>query len=346
MNNVIGGEFEIDHRFTRGIKKDLPAAFNKGYFYSSGRAAIFHILNFSVSTGKQKILLPDYLCDSIVDAVKLTSIPFEFYSINSDLSINIDSVREKYNDKCLLLIINYFGGADIHNEIKKIRSVSSTASIILDNAQALFSMFESFDVDFMFTSFRKQLPVPDGAWVISRNAELFQCEENNSFAQYKFAAGLLKNNKQFVSVSDQVYLDLFKKGDSLILSNINSKISDITTTILKSIDFDSIRQKRIDNSQYLIEGLHKIGISPIINFSNNVVPLFVPVFIHNRDHLRQKMRNHNIFIPVHWPQCEEVTSPDKRLYGEELSLIIDQRYSKNHMSKILSLIQANLDHEL
>jgi hypothetical protein len=344
MSNVIGGEFEISYKFTRKIKKEVPRELEGGNFYSSGRAAIFHIINFSVGRGTKKILLPDYLCDSIVDAVKLTSLPFEFYTIDSDLSINIDSVKEKYSDGSLVLIINYFGGADIHGEIRKIKMINPNASIILDNAQAFFSMFETFDVDFMLTSFRKQLPVPDGAWVLSRYDGLFQCHEPNSFAQYKLGGGILKSLKSPDAVTDEVYLDLFKKGDSLILKNVYSRISDITINILNDIDFAAIRQRRIENSQYLIQGLLKLGITPILDFKNNSVPLFVPVFFNNRDHLRHELRKHGVFSPAHWPKCEEVTHLDKRLYRDEMSIVIDQRYTKRHMNKILSILKANLNH--
>jgi hypothetical protein len=344
MNKVIGGEFEIGYRFIRKINKEVPKEFAQGYFYSSGRAAIFHILNFLIGKGKQQILLPDYLCGSIVDAVKLTSLPFEFYSINSDLTINTDSVREKLNDESIILIINYFGGTDVHGQIKKIKSVNSNATIILDNAQALFSMFESYDADFMLTSFRKQLPVPDGAWVLSRYDGLFLCQEPNSFSQYKLGGGILKSLNRPDAVSEEVYLDLFKKGDSLILNNIYARISDVTCSILNEIDIASIRQRRLENSQYLIQGLKKLDIAPILEFKNNEVPLFVPVLINYRDHLRQELRKQGIYSPAHWPKCKEVSQLDKRLYRDELSLIIDQRYNLKHMNKILGIIKKYLNH--
>jgi hypothetical protein len=344
MSKVIGGEFEIDYKFSRKINKEVPGELEGGYLYSSGRAAILHIINFSVGLGTKKILLPDYLCDSIVDAVKLTSLPFEFYTINSDLSINTDSVKELINDESIILFINYFGGLDVHSEVKKIKSINSKASVILDNAQAFFSMFETYDVDFMLTSFRKQLPVPDGAWVQTRFDGLFECSAPNSFAQYKLGGGILKSIHRSEDVSDEVYLDLFRKGDSLILKNVYGRISDITITILNDLDFTSIRQRRIENSQYLIDGLQKLGISPILDFKNNSVPLFVPVFFNNRDHLRHELRKNGIYSPAHWPKCEEVTHLDKKLYRDELSLVIDQRYTKRHMNKILSIIKANLNH--
>ena len=338
MNSIVGGEFEIDIKIIRNSSPKLPKKLNHGHFYSSGRAALFHILNFSSQSGKNKILLPDYLCESIIEVVKLASVQYKFYTINQDLSLNINSINELFDTESSILIINYFGVIDIRSEIQKIKNLDSSAFIILDNVQSLYSMFESFDVDFMFTSFRKQLPVPDGAWVVSKHSELFQCEEENTFSQYKLAGGLLKNYQEFDVFSDQLYLELFEKGENLIIKNINSKISNITLSILSVLDFDLIRQKRINNAMIIINGLQTMEITPIIKFQVNTVPLFVPILIKNRDLLRLELRKNNIYCPVHWPKSKEINIKNDNLYNSELSLIIDQRYDQKVMNKILSII--------
>ncbi len=336
---VVGGEFEIDFKTAFDSYSKLPEEFRQGHFYSSGRAALYHIINLSKQLGKGKILLPSYLCESIVEVVKRSSTPYEFYTLNQDLTVNVDSLKEIFDDNCSILIINYFGGIDVQIEIQKVKNINSRGFIILDNVQALFSMFEPLDVDFMFTSFRKQLPVPDGAWVISKHDDLYQCDELNTFAQYKLAGGLLKNFQRFDSVSDQVYLKLLEKGETSISDNLNAKISEITINILGSLDFDSIRQKRTANANYIIDALKKRGLKPILNFHNNMVPLFIPMVFKNRDTIRRKLREHNIFCPVHWPRLNEIATKSNKLYDNELSLVIDQRYDKNDLSKIISIIE-------
>jgi hypothetical protein len=341
---IIGGEFEIGARDFIKSGSTQSLEFNKGYFYSSGRAALYHILSLSIQKGKEKILLPDYLCESIVEIVKISKIPFYFYTINEDLTINIDSIKEIYTENSSVLIINYFGGIDVPNEIKELRKIDLNISIILDNVQALYSMFEPFDVDFMFTSFRKQLPVPDGGWVISKY-ELYKCEENNTFAQYKLAGGLLKNFQGYKSVTDKLYLDLFEKGENAISKNLNANISDVTIEILNKLDLKLIQKKRSENAAFMIEGLQKLGLEPILNFNSEMTPLFVPVILKNRDYIRQELKNKNIFCPIHWPRCQEVITKNNKFYDGQLSLVIDQRYSFESMSLILNTIERCLINE-
>lgn len=340
MKRVIGGEFEID-KLRKGTAK-IPDIFDRGYFYSSGRAALYHILTCIVNCGNKKILLPDYLCESIVNVVKLSAIPYEFYSLNADLSIDLKTINNIYDENTSILIINYFGGVDVKREIERVREVFKNVLIILDNVQALFSMFELIDADFMFTSFRKQLPVPDGAWVVSKSHNLEEVFNKNTFAQYKLAGGLLKYNNQFSSIDENMYLDLFVKGETLIDRNINSCMSDITTSLLQNVDFEMIRNKRIENSMFLIEGLRKIGVSPIIDFYSGKVPLFIPVKFRDRSYIRSLLIENRIFCPIHWPKFSEVNLNKNSIYDEELSLVIDQRYNIDDIKLMLSIIELGL----
>ncbi|MBU1370220.1 MAG: hypothetical protein KJ754_06055 [Bacteroidetes bacterium] len=341
----MGGEFEIDYCAVKGLKGKLPNEFNRGKYYSSGRAALYHILEFSKQLGKNKILLPDFLCESIVEIVNLSEVPFEFYSVKDDFSLDLDSIKKNYSHGCQVLIINYFGGVDVQTEINKVKNIDPGASIILDNVQAFFCMFEEYDVDFMFTSFRKQLPVPDGAWVISKHLGLYDCKQENSFAQFKLAGGILKNFQKYTSVSDLLYIDLFNKGEVMISQNINAKISDITINILSKLDFSSIKNKRVENADFLMEGLVKLGVNLLMNFNKGQVPLFVPIILKNRDAIRKELMENKIYCPIHWPRCKETGSLNQKLYNDELSLVIDQRYSKNEMGKLLSILTKCLNNE-
>lgn len=335
---IIGGEFEINKRYFIETGSTQSFKFKDGYFYSSGRAALYHILLFSIKNGKEKILLPDYLCESIIEIVKILKIQFYFYKINEDLTTNIDSIKDIYEEDCSVLIINYFGGIEVSNEIKKLRKIDLNISIILDNVQALDSMFKSLDVDFMFTSFRKQLPVPDGGWVISKY-KLDKCEGHNTFAQYKLAGGLLKNFQGYKSISDKTYLELFKKGEDSISENLNACISDVTLEILNKINLKFIQKKRLENTSFMIDGIRKLGIEPILNFNSEMTPLFIPVILKNRDYIRKALQNKNIFCPVHWPRCKYVNTTNKKLYDGQLSLVIDQRYNFENLNLILETIE-------
>jgi len=335
---VIGGEFDID---ISKLANNKPL-FDNGVMYSSGRAALYNILKHIEERSSIKtILLPDYLCESVLDAVKKFSFKIIFYKITSNLELDTADFKEKYTNNSVVLIINYFGGINCASQISFIRTIDSKACIIEDNVQAFYAMHHQSDADYSFTSFRKCFPVADGAWVKSKHMDLPEAIERNTFADYKIAGGILKNISLFDEVEDADYLKLLRQGEEQINDNFSSSISPLTTNLMSAFDFRAIAEHRRANAEFLISGLEELNIEPILNFSDNAsVPLFVPIRIENRNSMRSELFQNNVFCPVHWPvpACYDLER-GKEMADKELSLIIDQRYSTDDMKIILSILK-------
>jgi len=331
-SEIIGGEFDIDI----SIWARQNSVFKNGTFYSSGRAALFNILTFVKKNIDIKyILLPDYLCDSILDVLKNFNYEIKFYALD----------KNQYIKPSIVLIINYFGCIDCSSQISFIKKIDSAACIIEDNVQAFYAMFNESDADFSFTSFRKQLPVPDGAWVKSKYNNLPNTVKSNSFAQYKIAGGVLKHLRKINSFDDQLYLDLFDKGEDKINENYESRISDVSLNIISGLDLEMISILRKRNAKYILEGLTRLNIKPIVNYSDNFVPLFVPIRLKNRDVIRKALFNESIFCPIHWPVSSiKSLNRAEELAQTELSLVIDQRYTLEDMEYILDALRKSITH--
>lgn len=335
---IIGGEFEINlSNLKRGKKNLYP-----GFLYSSGRAALFNVLQFIVENIKIKtIYLPDYLCSSIIDVVALFKLNVKFYPINNNLEAEIEYLFKKKLDSSVILLINYFGCIDLRGVIDNLKEYAPDICIIEDNVQSMFSMYNDSSSDFSFTSFRKQLPVPDGGWVKSKYANLPDANAENTFVSYKIAGGLLKNYKRYKCIKDEVYLTLFKNGEDRINENLNSEISDITLDIIENINIENVRKKRIANASYLASQLDEIGIFPVVKLFPSFVPLFLPIMIENRDEIRKILAENNIFCPIHWPTEYRELKMNMIMAKNELSLVIDQRYGKRDMDKIANILKKN-----
>lgn len=335
MNKVIGGEFEID---LSNIKDSCN--FGHSITFSTGRAAFFHILKLLNSNyGYKKILLPDYLCESIIDAVKKCRLQFDFYNVNFDLSINFESLNSIYSNDHIVLFINYFGCIDIENNISIIRKSFSDACIISDNVQAYYAMNKLSKADFSFTSFRKTFPTPDGAFVNSLWKGLDILTESNTFLASKALGGILKFSARNNDLNDHLYLNFFDEGEKNIDSSYFSPMSEFSKLIFSGLDLDKIAAVRRENAIFLLKGLREINVDPIIADIKNYVPLFVPIRIPNRDEVRRRMFLERIYLPVHWPNPKNLKlNRAGELSTSELSLIVDQRYSINDMEKVLNML--------
>jgi hypothetical protein len=217
--------------------------------------------------------------------------------------------------------------------------------IIPDNVQAPYEMLNETEADYTFSSFRKAFPVADGSWVITKKQVLPQYERINEFAQYKIAASYLKVIRNQHLFNDEVYLDLFHKGEMMIDDDYQTDMTQLSKDILANMEWSRWAILRKRNAETIIAGLKDLGISPIIPLKENAVPLFIPIRIENRDRVRKAMFSNNIFLPVHWPVEAEFKNRLKRgsdLAEHELSIIVDQRYSVSDMKRILSIIENNI----
>ena len=334
---MIGGEFPIA---VSGIlnsevrKAHLPDV----YAYSSGRAALYQILEFlKREKSIKRILLPDYLCSSLLVPIKALGLDFEFYPIDDNLKLEATAFFDLFRCDDAVLIINYFGLQDLSDSISTIRNLDDKAIIIEDDVQAYYEFRKPLDeVDFKFTSLRKTFAVPDGG-LVKTDFELHRVNMPNTFGQYKAAAALLKSMRED-SFNDQIYLEMFEKGENLINGELECGMSRIAEKLYGSLNEEHVKMRRLNNAQYLIEGLNKLGVAPLLPLSDNHVPLFIPIFLENRNDVRERMFQNEVFCPVHWPLEGMDMKKGKEMAEHELSLIIDQRYNIADMDLILSLL--------
>lgn len=343
MFKVIGGEFEtdiIDPSFNNGISPN-----EQGKLYSSGRGALFFILQ-SIKINHPNIngvLIPDYICDSVVETLNTAKIKWEVYHLNSNLSIDGSGFSAKKLASYAVIIVNYFGLSSLKEEINKIREVYSNSVIIEDDVQSFYSMFNESDADYRFTSFRKSIPLPDGGWALSRYPLLSADIDKNTFAQYKIAGSILKAKRSLNYYDDSIYLNLFEQGEVIINDNITKSISDFSLQSFSHIDYNLYGNIRKKNADFLFKELIKNDINPIMPLGENV-PLFVPIRLKRRDKVRHALMSENIFCPIHWPFTDAFTSEfrlGKIMNEEELSLVVDYRYDSDDMQRIVNIVKNN-----
>lgn len=335
---MIGGEFPIAITDFLNARVFLAKEPNV-YTYSSGRAALYQILSFlHQKKGINHLLLPDYICGSVLVPVKALGFDCSFYPVDEQLELELSSFTKLYKKDSAVLVINYFGLKNLDSQIKVIRGFDDHAVIIEDDVQAYYEFLKPLgEVDFKFTSLRKTFAVPDGGLVKTKH-KMLKVEAPNTFGQYKAAAALLKSMREG-NFTDQIYLEMFEKGEDLIDDELEMGMSNIAQKLYSIIDEKTVKQSRIRNARYLVKRLNEIGIKPLLPLLDNCVPLFIPIRLNNRDKVRRKMFQNEVFCPIHWPLEGMDVKRGKEMAESELSLIIDQRYGQKEMDEIIKYIQ-------
>src|SRR5471030_881414 len=118
MSKEIGGFFELELNYAQKYHNDAIKL-------NSARYCLQYILK---AKQYNKIYIPYYICDSVLQPIKKENLQYEFYSINDKFEPIFNKNINK--DECFLYV-NYFG---INTEnVKKVRV--NFRNVIIDNTQ-------------------------------------------------------------------------------------------------------------------------------------------------------------------------------------------------------------------
>lgn len=340
-SKIIGGEFDVDLQSLK-YSHSGNVSLDGLYKYSTGRSALYYILqDVKTRYNVSKILLPDYLCSSVVIAAEKAGVKVIFYPLNDKLELDEQHFANLYEEKSAVLIINYFGLQNIHNQVAFVRSLNEDAVIIEDDVQGFYEFQkELIGVDYKFTSLRKTFACPDGGLVKTQNL-LPEVNTVNKFHQYKMAGSILKSLRKPEYYDDAVYLSMFKKGESMIDDDIADGMSNIAIDIISKTDTERLAYIRRRNAKFICDGFETLCIKTILPVAEDKTPLFIPVYLDDRNKVRKYLFQHNCFCPVHWPLEGLNVKKGAEMAEHELSIIVDQRYTNADMEYILDLISKS-----
>ena len=116
-------------------------------------------------------------------------------------------------------------------------------------------------------------------------------------------------------------------------------MSDITSAILCSIDYEAIKKIRRENYNYLSRNLDTDnGLHPVL--SDEAVPLAYPYLTSDRS-LRNHLISHKVYVPKYWLNVADWSSSESLEYLLAeclLPLPVGQTYGEYDLNRIIQLI--------
>jgi dTDP-4-amino-4,6-dideoxygalactose transaminase len=334
----IGGEFWYDNTI---IKKGMNNFENQKTTYLDGGQSAIEFIIQKINFNKDDcVLLPSYLCPTILLKFRKYSINIRFYEINYDLSINLDSIKNNLKEHKIkaLFFIDYFGFYHDNESILFLKEIKTSGVILIEDAVQMlwFKRTNKFIGHYIFNSYRKFLPY-DGSIVLSKGIAEYYPFKNNKYHDFVVEARNIKTKyiKEHIG-EENIFLDLFTKTKKYYYHKDSIIGIDLATKkILNNINYHKIKNQVLENFKYLYNKIIQIeSIKPIFSYDNieNEIPLAFPIVVNNRDFIRLELMKYNIFCPVHWIIKNEDWSqnfPDSlELSKKILSIPIDWRYKK------------------
>ena len=342
----IGSEFWLE-------REPVATPHREGCYVLSGRTAIDLIIQDIAKTRPvRSVYMPAWGCDSMIAPFLSRGIDIKLYDIRLAESADTAEIICDFCDFCennmdIFYVTNYFGYENTL-DIDVVRQFKANDAIILYDRTHSFLMENDPYLelaDYSFASIRKWMGVIGGAMVNGvKDCQLKPCP----YLACKEQAMRMK--KAFIdgdtSIDKQTFLGLYSEfGHHLADDYQNYEMDDLSCALYKTEDFAAMRYKRKENAKYLHE--HLKGVRFLGELTENVVPLFVPIFFNTteqRNAVRKKLIEAQIYCPIHWPKPAMIpTDYDvNKIYYTELSLICDQRYDLAYMDRLVTLINQLL----
>ncbi len=246
------------------------------------------------------VLLPSYLCESIINAISAAGVRIGFYRITPELHVDLDHLRNVLTGKTrALLAIEYFGFPFLPEELRFFRELETNGTpVVEDRVQSFFS-HSPLTGSYAFNSFRKFLPV-DGSAILSRRT--LDVGPQSAYRTYQLlkSAGRLLRHMHYSTIFDTegLALRLLRRAERSYYGYDNPSFSRRDLSILGRLDLVEHVRMRRGNYRMLLEEFPRLALYK--SLPETVVPLGFPIVVPERNAVRRALAERNIFCPVHW----------------------------------------------
>lgn len=292
--------------------------------YNSAKAAISAVLDM---LDVKKVYVPNYMCPNVCQMLEKRSVEVEYCSINEHL---LPPVFKDDKDVCIY-VTDYFGIMDkaIDEYIKQY----CQAKILIDNCHSFFHEPVFEENIYNVYSCKKFFGVPDGAYLIGKNIEIKEHEPTYSAEQASYLLECVERGTNYCYKAK-------KQVDCELAENYGG-MSILSEKILKSIDYNYVKERRSDNFTAYQEAFANVN---ILQCEENSVPYMYPLNV--RRNIKKQLVEQKIYVPTLWQRTltEDFKGTlEYDLSNDTLFLPVDQRYGEKDIQYIIEVVKSVLN---
>ncbi len=301
------------------------------FFLNAGRSSVQIIIK---ALQPQRVYLPYYICDVVVDVLRKENVDLVFYAIDKSFQI-IDLPELTEND--MLIYVNYFG---LQQNYCDTLSNRYQERLIIDASQALSQTPSGGS--WSFTSTRKFIGTPDGSYLYA---------PMRYFDEIRIIYNRLDRNRHlilkhlilraigFVSSGYK----FFHKNEFKLHCNF-SKMSTISRFLIPF--FDTHKNSEDRRKKFAVYDLQLSSFNLIKMELKDQAPFGYPLLADKEINFNDFWRL-GIYIPVLWKECLDRSAAgyefEKKLAGNLLLLPLDERMNSEDCKKVAEIVNSVLN---
>lgn len=296
------------------------------------------------------LLVPAYICHSVLGAVRGEGIVPLFYGIAGDFHLEID--RLSCFDCDAILLVDFFGINSAQNEVLSDNLVLRGYRVLHDISHSLLAPLQRVPKErhSYVASIRKTLPLSDGGLLLAL-ADLSSIADSlvkadAPHATRRATAMMIKSIwLARLSGVKLPFRELFLESESMLDADGQCySISAMSAVLVSCINAESTAYARRQNYQSLLANAADwpMSVKPVFeHLPAGDVPLGFPIFCSERDSLQRFLIENRVYPPIHWPLSPEITirhPESEHISRHILTIPCDQRYTADDMQYISKLI--------
>ena len=310
----IGGYIELDTYSGRMLHEGAVAL-------NCGRSCLAYLIE---AKQIKKLLLPYFMCDSVLQLCEKYHVQMRFYHIGRDLlPVGAVPAADEW-----LYVMNYYGQLP---EGYPAQLKAQYGRVIADYAQAYFLPPEA-GVDTLYTC-RKFFGVADGAFLYTDCAPARAYGTDESFDRMRFLLGRYERTASEFYAEYSANNHRFAEAPVLYMSRL-------TANLLHAVDYDAVKRRRTENfAQYHAA----LGAVNQLSLRETEGAFAYPLLVENGAELRAALQQKKIYIPTLWPNVVHDNPADSTEYDMAkniLPLPCDQRYGAEEIAYVTAQIMA------
>ena len=305
----IGGYLELEWQKNKQLHPGAIAL-------DCGRSCLSYLTEIR---GIRRVLLPDFLCDSVGILYKSMGISVRSFEVNDFFLPHGETYVEE--DEWMLLV-DYYGS--LTSESVDFWSALSNGRLIVDETQGYYrKAWKGVDT---FWNCRKWFGVPDGALLMTRDGERLDREV--------FRAKSADWMRHVLGRAEGRAADFLAdaRNNERRLTGVPARlISTVSDALLSGIDHELVIKRRVENWHVIDAELASWN---LLSTSEPEVPFMYPFLVADSTGMREELATKGIYIPTLWPNVVDDRSAGDvaRCYANNiLPLPLDQRYSAEDM---------------
>jgi perosamine synthetase len=297
--------------------------------FSYARVALKYGLSYLKLEKDSEVLIPDFICDAILHSFNDLDIKYRYYSLQSDLTPNWNSIEIAKNSNTMaIMMVHYFGFPQNIDDFQLFCKINNLL-LIEDNAHGYGSIFNGQKLgkfgNIAINSPRKTLGLKSGGQLLINgvlNPSLI--EQHRLLPRFKVKKSQFILNKildlnYFIKSNLRYYLKQqpdFSDPMAFIDENvIDMRIDSYSEKKMNLLNFEKIAKKRRDIYLIWEKFAIKKGLKPLYKKLNKgVVPQVFPAYVQNIDE-RASWFNwgwENRYNIHSWPNLPDIVVKEKR----------------------------------